>query len=403
MATLGGPDRSPELRVSDRERQWTVDVLRKHTAEGRLELDEFSDRVTGAYAARTKAELEALTADLPVAAPVPVGPAAPKRRVSRVIAFMSGNRRSGRWRPGQQVRSVAFMGGCLLDLRDADFEGDELTIWALSFMGGIHIIVPGGMRVEFSGVPLMGGTDCKVPDPGGAPVGPVLRVKAVAFMGGVHVRAKPPKGPAGHSRPHDQGRSQRQERRLRRHRGQVNGSAGSEAPAAMPVGSGTVTVMFTDVVGFTELTERLGDERARELLRHHAAVIRAEVAGHGGREGKDTGDGFLVVFPSARQAVRCAAAIQRSLLRSDGALPIRIGLNSGDALHDDGDVMGFTVNVAARIADAAGPGEILVSAVTRELAGAVADLHFGAGRSLRLHGVTGDCHVHPVDWAADTV
>lgn len=135
------------------------------------------------------------------------------------------------------------------------------------------------------------------------------------------------------------------------------------------------TVLFTDLVGHTEMMARLGDERGREVLREHEAITREVLRLHEGTEVKTLGDGFLASFTSVTRAVACAVALQRRIedrnrgrdaSRGD-ALQVRIGLHAGEPIEDDDDLFGATVILASRIAAKAGAGEILVGGVVREL------------------------------------
>lgn len=134
-------------------------------------------------------------------------------------------------------------------------------------------------------------------------------------------------------------------------------------PAAAPSTSSIRTILFTDVEGSTKLTHQLGDERARELLREHERIVRESLDAHGGSEVKALGDGFMVSFPSATRALECAIAIQKA----SESVKVRIGINSGEPIEEDADLFGTAVNMAARIADKARGGEILVSDVVRQL------------------------------------
>ena len=148
------------------------------------------------------------------------------------------------------------------------------------------------------------------------------------------------------------------------------------------------TVLFTDIVGHTGMMSRLGDEKGREVLREHERITREALKAHGGAEVKTMGDGFMASFGSVTKAVECAIALQRAfeernarvgaaLAPPQGAassaptplepLRIRIGLNAGEPIEEDGDLFGATVIVAARIAAKADGGEILVSEVVRGL------------------------------------
>ena len=205
------PDGRPsaEDRLSDAERERAVELLQKHTGDGRLTLDEFSERVGGVYAARSRADLEPLFSDLPSSlTPVPADLAPTsaggqvaetrRRRVTRwVVAVMSGAKRTGRWRPGEHVAVVAVMGGCHLDLCKAEIDVNELTITAVAVMGGIRIDVPEGIEVELTGLPIMGGKDLRLADVALIPGAPVIRVRAFPIMGGVEVRSVGP-----HSKKH---------------------------------------------------------------------------------------------------------------------------------------------------------------------------------------------------------
>ena len=134
---------------------------------------------------------------------------------------------------------------------------------------------------------------------------------------------------------------------------------------------GTTTVLFTDLVGHTAMMQRLGDARGRDVLREHERITRETLAGHGGHEIKTDGDSFMVSFGSVTSAVDCAIALQRAFAArnegADEALHVRIGLNAGEPVEEDGDLFGATVILASRIAAKAGAGEILVPDTVRGL------------------------------------
>ncbi len=134
--------------------------------------------------------------------------------------------------------------------------------------------------------------------------------------------------------------------------------------------SGTVTVLFTDLVGSTELMSQLGDRAFDELRRVHFAALSQAVVAHEGEEVKNTGDGIMVVFPSAAEAVEAAVAMQQATARQARTTPIaiRVGLAVGDATLEGGDVFGTPVVEAARLVAAAQPGQILATTVVRTLA-----------------------------------
>jgi len=137
------------------------------------------------------------------------------------------------------------------------------------------------------------------------------------------------------------------------------------------------TVMFTDIVGSTQLAAALGDARWRELLARHDELVRAELEYHGGREVKTLGDGFMATFDCPGAGIRCARAIEDAL----APLPfeIRAGLNTGECDLVAGDVMGLAVHVAARIGSMARAHEVLVSQTVK-------DLVLGSGITFRPRG-----------------
>jgi predicted ATPase/class 3 adenylate cyclase len=165
---------------------------------------------------------------------------------------------------------------------------------------------------------------------------------------------------------------------------------------------GTVTILFSDIEGSTEINERLGDQRWIEVLREHNAIVRDAVRLHGGFEVKSAGDGFMIVFARPRSGVECSVAIQRSLQArlEDGGEPIRVrmGLHTGEAIRERDDFFGRNVVVAARIAAKASGGEVLVSAPLRELAEGGGDIVFGSPRELGLKGLQGTYRVYSVEW-----
>ena len=167
---------------------------------------------------------------------------------------------------------------------------------------------------------------------------------------------------------------------------------------------GTLTILVTDMVGSTELAEQLGDTKWWEILQAHNAFVRAQVERHGGIEVKAQGDGFLVVFASARQAILAAVAIQQAAAHHSTENPsqrieLRIGLHTGETVESDGDVFGQNVILAVRIADAAAPGGVLVSGLTHDLTAAAGDLRFSPGEEVSLKGFSVPWRVHRVAWA----
>jgi hypothetical protein len=178
----------PAIRASDADRERAVELLRRHSVDGRLTLEEFAERMGLAYEAKTQDELEQLTRDLPEQA---AAPPARRRKPSRwIVSVMGGVNRRGRFRLGAHTYAVSIMGGMNVDLRQAELEEPEVTIAVVSIMGGANITVPEGVDVELTGIAIMGGKAYrpgKQPPPPGAPL---VRVRVFSLMGGVSVITK---------------------------------------------------------------------------------------------------------------------------------------------------------------------------------------------------------------------
>ncbi len=142
---------------------------------------------------------------------------------------------------------------------------------------------------------------------------------------------------------------------------------GQEPPLPEGSDSGRVlaTVMFSDIVSSTERAAEIGDRRWRDVLDRHDALIRRQLARHGGREVKMTGDGFLALFDGPARAIRCAVAIRQEL-QAEG-VEVRIGLHAGEVEMRGEDVGGIAVHLGARVAATASPGEVVVSSTVRDL------------------------------------
>jgi adenylate cyclase len=169
---------------------------------------------------------------------------------------------------------------------------------------------------------------------------------------------------------------------------------------------GTVTIVFTDIVDSTPTIARLGDHAWLPLLRQHHAVIQEVTSAHDGTVVERQGDGSMLAFSSARRAVACATSIQRHLARNfaDGAqpLPVRIGIHTGDALREADQFFGTTVHYAARVAGHALAGEILVSAVVRDLVAGGSDVAFLERSDVELKGIEGTHRLFAVDLASSS-
>jgi len=167
---------------------------------------------------------------------------------------------------------------------------------------------------------------------------------------------------------------------------------------------GTVTLLFSDMEGFTRMTERLGDVEAHKIVQHHNEIVREQTSAFGGHEVELRGDGFLLAFGSARKGLDCAVALQRAMVAYSREHPeqpirLRIGLHTGEAIKDAEKFFGKTVIQAFRIADLAAGGEILVSSLLKQLVESAGDLAFDAGRSVELKGISGTHRLYAMDWA----
>jgi class 3 adenylate cyclase len=138
------------------------------------------------------------------------------------------------------------------------------------------------------------------------------------------------------------------------------------------------TVMFTDIVGSTERAATLGDRAWRDLLQEHHILVRRELARFRGQELDTAGDGFFAIFDGPARAISCARAVVSAVGELD--LTVRAGVHSGECELQNGKVTGIAVNIGARVAAAAGPGEVLVS-------GTVKDLVAGSGIEFEERGV----------------
>lgn len=197
---------SPDTRASDAERERVAEYLREAVAEGRIDMDEFGERLEAAYKARTHGELAPLVSDLPTPGstvdviPVTDSPVRTGRWADRVgvggavsrtaFAFMGGFSRKGSWTVPRVFTSVTFMGGGEIDLREARFEERDVVIRCFALMGGVGIIVPTDMEVHVRGFGFMGGFGELAQAGEAGPGSPRVIVTGFAVMGGVGVERK---------------------------------------------------------------------------------------------------------------------------------------------------------------------------------------------------------------------
>lgn len=193
---LERPADAGRLRISDEERHRVAEILREAAGDGRIDLAELDERLEATYAARTYADLEPITHDLPAhraQVASPSGGAGPQRR----FAILSGVDRSGVWAVPERLTILCLMGGANLDLRQATFAAREVVITVNAFMGGASIIVGPHTQVVVEGIGIMGGYS----GPSGLvdavldESSPTVRIKGVAVWGGVSVERKQMPGP----------------------------------------------------------------------------------------------------------------------------------------------------------------------------------------------------------------
>jgi class 3 adenylate cyclase len=183
---------------------------------------------------------------------------------------------------------------------------------------------------------------------------------------------------------------------LSQHPSSEAGGRPAAATAALP--SALRTVLFTDLVGHTEMMQRLGDTKGRDVLREHERITREVLRANGGTEVKTMGDGFMASFGSVTKAVECAVALQRAFAEREGEpLSVRVGLNAGEPIEEDGDLFGATVILASRIAAKAEGGEILVADTVRGLCSGKGILFADRGEFV-AKGFEEPVRVYEVSW-----
>ena len=201
---MSGPPAVPDrgsMRASDADRERVANILREAAGDGRLTMEELDERLDAVYAAKTYAELEPITRDLPATgtahAPVPAqSSAVQESRIGGVassegaFAILGGFSRKGDWVVPKDFTAFAFMAGGEIDLREARFSEPVVTIHVVAIMAGIEITVPEDVTVRVTGIGIMGGFDHGASATGAAG-GPTIIINGVALMGGVEVRRRP--------------------------------------------------------------------------------------------------------------------------------------------------------------------------------------------------------------------
>jgi len=162
---------------------------------------------------------------------------------------------------------------------------------------------------------------------------------------------------------------------------------------------GHVVIVFSDIEGFTEQNQALGDRGWVKVLERHDKLIYKLVDDYGGHVVKSQGDGFMIAFGHPAQAVLCSIEVQRALHGSAdrwGAIRVRFGIHMGTSVRRGDDLFGLNVAMTARVAGQAGGGEILVSDSVRDALEGVSDIRLGTPREVELKGLRGTHWVYPV-------
>jgi DUF1707 SHOCT-like domain len=180
-------------RVADEDRERVVDALRRHCAEGRLALDEFTQRLDEAYAARTKDDLAFVLRELPETAPAP----RPGKRRAWLVTLLGSEQRRGPWRVPPRIFAFSLIGSPDLDFRRAVVTSDEIRITSVSLIGSLTAKIPAGVDVELGGFCLVGGNDFVTHDdvPPGSGEGPRVTIRSYSLIGGAAVEHVRPAAP----------------------------------------------------------------------------------------------------------------------------------------------------------------------------------------------------------------
>lgn len=187
--------------------------------------------------------------------------------------------------------------------------------------------------------------------------------------------------------------------------GHIDQTAAAIDPATLHTGSSLRIILFTDMVGSTQMTQALGDAGAMQVLQVHDTIVRAALDTHRGREVKHTGDGIMASFVSVAGSVNSAIEIQRGIRDHNQAnsgtnLQVRIGLSAGEPVEQNQDLFGTSVQLAARICDHAAADEILVSHTVQELS-AGKGFEFGQTDDVLFKGFDAPTKLSLVVWQAN--
>lgn len=380
----GLPERATGPRASDDDRLVVVTRLREAAGEGLIDLDELEQRIAAAYEARTLPDLVPITADLPAPRNPPVPP--PKSADTKPVLEAIF---------GQAMQSPGFQHHLTVYLLTI---GMLIGIWALAGAGHFWPFYPAA----------------------GWGIG--LGSHWMAAKSGRERVDHRYERALDHAERRDEQLRRRNERHQDRHRhlpppmpGMPPAPAGSTIPPATPAPTAQapataiggdvpvrrfVVAMFVDVVNSTRLNEALGDEQWSSLRRATRRTIDEAVTAQGGWEANTSGDGVLARFEHPAAAAGAAIEILRTLDRQRGstgfAPSVRVGIHSGDAVDEDGDIIGNVVNLAARVTGAADPDEILV---TEHVADHLGPGQHAEGRGLHsLKGIERPRHLLSLRW-----
>ncbi|MEY2425994.1 MAG: hypothetical protein QOI61_1566 [Actinomycetota bacterium] len=160
-------------------------------------------------------------------------------------------------------------------------------------------------------------------------------------------------------------------------------------------------ILFTDLVGSTELTHRLGDVEAMRVIRAHDAIVGDAIRSSHGQRVKHTGDGVMASFTSVSRAVEAAISIQRAVAERNGAadvpLEVKVGISAGEPVTEEDDLFGAAVQLAARVCSTCEGARILVTSAVRELC-LGKGFRFEDKGFVELKGFDDAMHIYEVSW-----
>lgn len=373
----GLPERAAGPRASDDDRLVVVTRLREAAGEGLIDLDELEARIAATYEARTLPELAPITADLP--APRPHAPPPPQGESASILRSIFGEALDS---PGFQHHLTVYLSVMFL----------LFTIWALAGAGFPWPLIVGaawgtGLAPHWVAAKNGRERDHRHSDRADRRADRAERIaerwEDRAERRRPHDRPVPPAPPSLPS-----------------------GASPSPQPAIVPKDQGEaptrrfVVAMFVDVVNSTRINEALGDDQWSALRRATRRTIDEAVTSHGGWEANTSGDGVLARFEhpasAASAAIDILQAFERQRETTGFAPSVRVGIHSGDAVDEDGDIIGNVVNLAARVTGAAEPDEILV---TEHVADHLGSAQQAEGRGLHtLKGIERPRHLLSLRW-----